>query len=208
MVAQESTTRFFITYQVGRRDESTATCLFGDVESRRDQDTELPLFTSDDWDPYLLGLLAVYGRVETPPYKGRGRPPKPRLVPPEELLYAQVKKYREKGRVVKVERKLVFGTEEAVQERLNALGMNQINTSYVERQNLTLRSGISRLVRKSLCFSKDVKLLKAHLSLFLMYYNFARPHRGLKGRTPAMAQGITDRLWTLTELMWFKIPPV
>jgi hypothetical protein len=203
---------------IGGRDEETAEALFRELEARRAKDSRLPLFTSDEWDPFALALLRVYGVVVTPVYKGRGRHPKPRLVPPGDLLYAQVVKHRRKNRVVKVERKVVYVTEEEITARLEEIGGRKVNTSYVERNNLTLRSCISRLVRKSLNFSKDERLLDAHLSLFQGYFNFVKTHLGLRlrshvpgrkwmQRTPAMAQGITDHVWSWEELLTFRVPP-
>lgn len=187
-------------------------------EDKRAKDSGLPLFTSDEWGAFASALLKVYGEERTPSYKGRGRPPKPRLVPPENLLYAQVVKHRCKGRVVKVYRRAVFGTEEEIAARLDEIGARKVNTSYVERNNLTLRTCISRLVRRSLNFSKEERLLDAHLSLFQGYFNFVKTHLGLRKRnkkpgrkweqrTPAMAHGITDHIWSWEELLTFVVPP-
>ncbi len=80
-----------------------------------------------------------------------------------------------------------------------------ISTSYVERQNLTMRMGMRRFTRLTNAFSKKVDNLMAAISLYFMHYNFARPHQTLTkkhGRptTPAMAAGIADHVWTLTEI--------
>ncbi|MDQ2786555.1 MAG: transposase [Chloroflexota bacterium] len=74
-----------------------------------------------------------------------------------------------------------------------------ISTSYVERQNLTMRIGMRRFTRLTNAFSKKVENLAA-VSLHFMYYNFARPHMALNGQTPAMKAGIADRQWTVTEI--------
>jgi len=65
--------------------------LLTDTENRRDKSTELPIFTSDDWDAYKNALL--YGIEEQPEYKGRGGPPNPKKVPPPDLKYVQVVKH-------------------------------------------------------------------------------------------------------------------
>jgi len=80
-----------------------------------------------------------------------------------------------------------------------------ISTSYVERQNLTMRMGMRRFTRLTNAFSKKVENLMAAISLHFMHYNYARPHMTLTkqyGRptTPAMAAGIADHVWTLTEI--------
>ena len=219
LTAQEAASRLFISYVIGGRDEDTAKALFTELERRRARDTGLPLFTSDKWDPFAGALLRVYGVYWRPPYKGRGRPPKPRLVPPGDLLYAQVVKHRRNGRVVWVERRVVYGSEEEVARRLRMINAGRkVNTSYVERNNLGLRTCVSRLVRRSLNYSKDERLLDAHLSLFQGYYNFVKPHKSLRvrsnrpsrkwtQRTPAMAHGITDHIWTWEELLSSGVPP-
>ncbi len=78
-----------------------------------------------------------------------------------------------------------------------------ISTSYVERQNLTMRMGMRRFTRLTNAFSKKVENLAAAVSLHFMYYNFARAHQSLKNpypRTPAMAVGVSDHIWSLEEI--------
>ena len=79
----------------------------------------------------------------------------------------------------------------------------RISTSYVERQNLTMRMGMRRFTRLTNGFSKKVENLARAVSLHFLYYNFARPHASLKylfPRTPAMAAGVADHAWTLKEI--------
>lgn len=77
----------------------------------------------------------------------------------------------------------------------------RICTSHVERQNLTMRMCMRRLTRLTNGFSKKWENLQAALALHFAYYNFCRGHQTLKGATPAMAAEITDRPWTLAELL-------
>lgn len=80
---------------------------------------------------------------------------------------------------------------------------DRISTSYVERQNLTMRMGMRRFTRLTNGFSKKVENLAHAVSLHFLYYNFARPHAALKDpypRTPAMAAGVADHVWTLEEI--------
>jgi IS1 family transposase len=80
---------------------------------------------------------------------------------------------------------------------------DRISTSYVERQNLTMRMGMRRFTRLTNGFSKKVENLAHAVSLHFLYYNFARPHSALKDpypRTPAMAAGVADHVWTLEEI--------
>jgi IS1 family transposase len=79
----------------------------------------------------------------------------------------------------------------------------KVSTSYVERQNLTMRMGMRRFTRLTNGFSKKVENLAAAVSLHFMHYNFARPHKTLANpypRTPAMVAGVADHVWTLTEI--------
>jgi hypothetical protein len=136
-----------------------------------------------------------------------------------------VHKERQGGRVISVTTQVVFGRAKDLLARLQALGMHRINTLFVERTNLTLRHLVSRLKRRGLNFSKKREYLVWHLQLALGYYHFVRPHRSLRlrlaepvptrgtpkkweQRTPAMAAGLTDHLWTLEELLMFHVPPV
>ncbi len=77
----------------------------------------------------------------------------------------------------------------------------RICTSHVERQNLTMRMCMRRLTRLTNGFSKKWENLKAALALHFAWYNFCRKHITLKGATPAMAAGLTDRAWTLAEVL-------
>ena len=98
---------------------------------------------------------------------------------------------------------------------------DQLNTSYVERDNLTSRHSNGRLVRKTLSHSKKKAYLQRHIDLEDAIYNFVRPHSALKvklrqpaahgrlwqQRTPAMAAGLTDHIWSLEELLSYCLPP-
>ena len=80
---------------------------------------------------------------------------------------------------------------------------SKISTSYVERQNLTMRMGMRRFTRLTNGFSKKVDNHMAAVALHFMHYNFARPHKTLANpypRTPAMAAGVADHIWTMTEI--------
>jgi transposase-like protein/IS1 family transposase len=77
----------------------------------------------------------------------------------------------------------------------------RICTSIVERQNLTIRMQMRRFTRLTNGFSKKWENLKAALALFFTYYNFCRKHGGIEKQTPAMASGLTDHVWSITELL-------
>jgi len=132
------------------------------------------------------------------------------------LCYATVHKTRQKGRVVKVETRVVFGCPADVEAALKAsLVSRHVNTSFIERQNGTDRNRNARKVRKSYCFSKEWDVHQA-MTYYTMYsYNFCWPVRtlatrdelgGRHDRTPAMSAGLTDHVWTLRE--WLTFPSV
>ena len=81
--------------------------------------------------------------------------------------------------------------------------LDLISTSYAERSNLTLRMSMRRFTRLTNAFSKKLDNHALMVSLFTMYYNFCRPHLALGRvhRTPAMAAGLTDRVWKLEDLV-------
>ena len=75
-----------------------------------------------------------------------------------------------------------------------------ISTSFVERQNLTMRMSMRRFTRLTNAFSKKVENLRAAVALHFTHYNFVRVHKSLR-ITPAMAAGVSDRLWSLEDLV-------
>jgi hypothetical protein len=88
-------------------------------------------------------------------------------------------------------------------ERIPITGMpdrNHISTSFVERQNLTMRMNMRRFTRLTNAFSKKIENLKAAVSLHFAHYNFCRIHSSLR-ITPAMAAGITNHVWGLEEIV-------
>lgn len=188
----------------------------------------VPLFLSDQWSAYASALLTHFGHWVPVPRRHRlGRSPKPRLQPLPDLHYAQVVKKREKGRVVSVSHRIVYGSLEVVQAVLKDGGVGQIiNTSFIERLNLTIRQHVAALARKVIQLAKTESGLEHQLTLSQGYYNFCLPHAALrvrlpqpqatKGngsakkwqpRTPAVAANITHRIWKLEELLLFRAPP-
>lgn len=77
---------------------------------------------------------------------------------------------------------------------------SRISTSYVERQNLTIRMQMRRFTRLTNAFSKKLDNLKAAVALHFAHYNFVRIHSSLRV-TPAMEAGVTDHLWSIKDLM-------
>lgn len=203
---------------MGKRTKELAHQLVSDIKEKTDD--HIPLFTSDEYQGYENAILENYGVEEKVERTGKpGRPRKPRKVPSPDLKYVQVEKHREKGKVVKVETKIIFGNEEDIRKVLKDSPVSEhINTAFVERQNLTFRESNGRLSRKTLSYSKELELLTLQLWLFLGYYHFVRVHLGLRlsiqsgrkkwmNRTPMMATGKTDHIWTWNELVLYHILP-
>ena len=225
-VAFDPVHKLVIAVLVGERTEEEAIGFVARLRARL-ADACQPLLTSDSLPHYIGAILQVFGVWVQPQRKGnRGRFPKPRQVPTEGLKYATVHKERKKGRVVSVTTRIVYGRKEEILALLKSVGQ-KINTSFVERINLTLRHLVSRLHRKTLCFSKKREYLVHHLHLALTYYHFTRYHARLrvklpepiptrgsgspkkwKQRTPAMAAGLTNHRWSLRELLMCPVPAV
>jgi hypothetical protein len=215
-VALDPEPRLVVSVVPGKRTAKNVEKLVQDFKHRT-AGRSMNLITSDEYSAYPPAILNAYGTEVVPPRTGKpGRPKAPYKVAPPELRYATVHKTREKGRVVKVDFRVVFGTAVAVLAALaQSLVSKAINTAFIERQNGTDRNRNARKVRKSYCFSKNWDVHEA-VTYFTMYsYNFCWPVRTLRvreadghwrQRTPAMAAGLSDHIWTLTE--WLTFPGV
>lgn len=91
-------------------------------------------------------------------------------------------------------------TEVISKVRIGNPSKADISTSYVERQNLTIRMGLRRFTRLTNAFSKKLENLKAAVAIHFAYYNFCRVHSSLRV-TPAMEAGLTDHVWSIAELV-------
>ena len=185
-----------------------------------------PLFLTDGFTAYATALLTHYGQwVQLPRRQATGPAPKPRWMPRPGLLYAQVIKTVRRQRLVRVSHRVVFGTLEAVQEVLAACGW-QINTAFIERVNLTIRQHVAAVGRRVMTLCKGEEGVHQQLALYHVYYNFCLPHASLRlplpqstpthdtgsakrwqPQTPAMAAGLTDHVWTLREVLLFRVSP-
>src|ERR1700728_3391856 len=202
-VAFDPEHRLVVSVVPGERTAETAQELVADVKARLGGRTPA-LITTDEYAPYKGAILEAFGTEVVPPRTGKpGRPRKPYKVAPAGLNYATVQKTREKGRVVDVETRVIFGTAATVEAAVaKSGGSRTVNTAFVERHNGTDRNRNARKVRKTYCFSKDWWIHRA-VTFFSMYsYNFCWPVRTLKtetgeARTPAMLAKLTDHGWTL-----------
>jgi IS1 family transposase len=186
----------------------------------------VPLFLTDGFKEYTTALLTHYGSwVQPPRRQATGPAPKPRWIPLPELLYAQVIKTVRRRRLVRVHHRVVFGTLAAVQQVLAACGW-QINTAFIERLNLSIRQHVAAVGRRVTTLCKGEAGLRQQVALYHVYDHFCLPHASLRvplpqplptngtgsaktwrPRTPAMAAGLTDRVWTLREVLLFRVPP-
>jgi len=186
----------------------------------------IPLFVTDGFKEYMSALLSHCGSwVQPERHQATGPVAKPRWMPLPELLYAQVIKTTRRRRLVRVSHRVVFGTCEAVQQVLAACGW-QINTSCVERLNLTIRQHVAAVGRRVSTLCKGEAGLDQQLALYHGYYNFCLPHGSLRQplpqpvptngtgsakqwepRTPAMAARLTDHVWSLQEVLLYRVPP-
>jgi IS1 family transposase len=185
-----------------------------------------PLFLTDGFREYLTALLTHYGHWVQPPRRQvTGPAPKPRWMPLPQLLCAQVVKTVRRQRLVDVQHRVVFGTLEAANHVLAPLGWH-INTAFVERINLTIRQHVAAVGRRVSTLCKGEDGLRQQLAVFHVYSNFCLPHVSVRRplpqpeptdgigsatqwqpRTPAMAAGLTDHVWTLREVLLLRVPP-
>ena len=210
----DAKTKLAVSLVIGPRTQAHAEALWSDFADRTDH--QVPdLITTDEYRVYPGAILATYGLAQPVPRTGkRGRPRQPRLVPPRELVYAMVHKTRQKGRVVQVAIRRVFGTARRLAYVLARSAVStHVNTSFVERFNATVRQHNSRKARKVYTFSKDIEQHRAMSWFATVYYNFCRPHLGLRlqeegrwqPRTPAMAARLSDHVWSIREFMDYPL---
>jgi hypothetical protein len=186
----------------GKTETEASAAVFRKLKERGHPEAPPPT-VSDGWGGIREAMTEVYGKI--PEYSGRGRPPSKKRPQPG-WKYLQIVKQRDgKGKFLGIRFKAVYGDLEKL------VGFLGKSTAYVERTHLTMRTSSSRLSRKSIAFSKEIGIHKACAVLEDMYYNLIRPHKTLrlsendgvrkwKKRTPAMAAGLTDHIWTLKEL--------
>jgi IS1 family transposase len=214
-VAFDPEHRLVVSVVPGKRTSENVRKLISDFKERT-QGRIMNLMTTDEYPVYETEILEAYGKTVVPPRTSKvGRPALPYLAPPDHLKYAMVHKTREHGRVVKIDCRVVFGTETAVRKALAKSSVSRaINTAFVERHNGTDRNRNGRKVRRTYCFSKDWHVHEA-VTYFTMYsYNFCWPVRTLRARepdgswqkrTPAMEAGLTDHVWPLSEWLTFPV---
>lgn len=175
-VALDADSKLIPSYIVGKRTAGNTQAFIMDLSSRLDNQVQL---SSDSFPFYVEAVEAGFG---------------------PDVDYGQIVKSYEAepigaGRyspphVVSAERKVIMGNPK----------LSKISTSYVERQNLTMRMQMRRFTRLTNAFSKKLENLKAAVALHFAHYNFVRVHKTLRV-TPAMEAGVTNHLWSIGDLL-------
>jgi IS1 family transposase len=215
-VALDPESRLVVSVVLGLRNEQSTQRLVEDFH-RRTEGRLMNLMTSDENPAYAEAIREVYGEPVARRRQGkRGRQPAPTKKVPKGLTYATVHKTRENNRVVKVDRRVIYGTVAALVAALAASAVSEeVNTVFIERHNGTDRHRNARKARKTYRFSKDWEFHEAMTHFTLYSYNFCWPVRTLRERakggkwhqrTPAMAAGLADHVWSLRE--WLTFPAV
>ena len=224
-VAIDPVSKLLLSIAVGPRTLAMAQCFVHQVARGLAPDW-VPLCLTDGFKEYIPALLTHFGYWIPPErHQAKGPMPKPRWMPLPQLLYAQVIKVTRRRRLVEVKRRVVFGTQAAVGQVLATCGW-QINTSFIERVNLSIRQHVAAVGRRVMTLCKGEEGLRQQLTLYHTYYNFCLPHASLRQplaqpeatngngsaklwqpRSPAMAAGLTDHVWTLREVLLFRVPP-
>lgn len=174
-VAIDAKSKLVPSFMVGNRDSQTAKLFIDDLASRLANRVQL---TTDGYKVYLEAVENAFGA---------------------DIDYAMLVKIYEStqeetryspAKCNGSERKKISGNPDP----------KNISTSYVERQNLTMRMGIRRFTRLTNAFSKKIENHIYHLAIHYMYYNFCRIHKTLRV-SPAMEAGVTDRLWEIEDII-------
>jgi IS1 family transposase len=174
-IALDPDTKLVATFQVGKREASTTYQFIEDLSRRIEGSVQL---STDGWKAYITAIQQSFGHRAT---------------------HAEVVKLyaAEPSGFGRYSPPKVTGIE--ITERWGIPDRSKICTSYVERNNLTIRMQLRRFTRLTNAFSRKLDNLKAAVALWFWYYNFCRIHKTLR-TTPAMAAGLTDRVWELKEL--------
>jgi IS1 family transposase len=174
-VAIDADTKLVPCYRIGQRDHKTATAFLGDLSSRLTGRVQL---SSDALRAYVDAVERSFG---------------------SNVDFAQIAKSYEAEPIGPGR----YSPPKVVATRVTHISGNpdpaHISTSFIERQNLTVRMSMRRFTRLTNAFSKKLENLKAAVALHFAYYNFVRVHRSLRV-TPAMAAGVVSNLWTMDDL--------
>lgn len=199
------------SFVVGKRTKVQTKQLVHDAKARL-RVGHLPALFSEGYAGYAPAILEACGRrYPAPQSGGKGRPSRPKLRWPQEFASGQVIKSAKEHPPDGINLKVIRGTAR-LQHVLSFLGHQKMNTSTVERHNGTSRWRNQRKVRRTLAFSKSTRYHEWMRWVSMVQYNFCRAHgslrvkdeSGAQHRTPAMASGLTTRIWSTRD--WLLIP--
>ncbi len=178
--AIDADSKLCVSYSISDRTYEAAAVFMDDIASRLANRVQL---TTDGHGAYLDAVYGAFGN---------------------DIDYGQlIKRYGQPNAEIEARRRY-SPTKCIGAERRAIIGSPEeahTHTAYVERQNLTMRMGMRRFTPLTNAFSKKAENLAYAVALHFHYYNFARPHQTLKGRTPAMAAGLADHVWTVDEIV-------
>jgi IS1 family transposase/transposase-like protein len=223
--AMDPVSKLLLAVDVGERTLALAQRLVHQVTQVLAPDCA-PLFLTDGFREYLTALVTHYGQWRhSERRQTKGPQPTPRWMPLPQLLYAQVVKSYRRRRLVGVHHRVIFGAAQTIESILAKRGW-KINTSFIERLNLDVRQHVAAIGRRVNTLCKHEAGLRQQLALFHAYHNFVLPHVSLRvplpeletisetgsikrwqPRTPAMAAGLTDRVWSVREVLMYRVPP-
>jgi hypothetical protein len=169
------------------------------------------LVCTDGLATYPKSIIRAF-REKVKKHSGRGRC---NLEAWPDLCIATVIKHTKKKRVVEITRKVTMGTCEKAKELLGLTkGCMEFNTAFIERLNGTFRERLASLTRKCRHAAVRVATLEEGMYLIGCTYNFCFSHQELSKKThfgcpttPAMAAALTDHIWSIRELLWYKVAP-
>jgi IS1 family transposase/transposase-like protein len=199
---------------LGGRTSADAYAVVHDFKERLNAEC-VPAATSDGLRSYFYALTAHFGLWFRPK-----RARTDHWQPSDDLLIGQLVKRRERYTVTFTLTRMLWGKRSALFARLTALGFRStIQTAFIERVNLTIRQGVSLLTRRTWSLAQTDRQLLLHIEWWRTYYHFVRPHESLRQpvpglhwryqqRTPAMALGLTDRLWSVGDILRTPLIPV
>ena len=182
-VAIDQESRLIITWLVGTRDDRSAQEFITDLASRLPNRVQI---TTDGHTPYVTAIESAFG---------------------SNVDYARLVKQYGRDDAKEIHQARKYSPNKVSSQEVYVMTGNPdpayISTSYVERHNLSMRMGMRRFTRLTNAFSKKVENHAAAISLNMMWINFGRPHKSLAdpyARTPAMAAGVADHVWTCEEI--------
>jgi IS1 family transposase len=200
------------TLHVGGRTKSDAFAVVHDLKLRLAPGI-IPAFTTDGLRSYFYALTAHFGAWFRPP-----RARKNHWKPSDDLHYGMLIKRKQRHRTTFTLTRMAFGRRDALFNRLQQIGLRRlIQTAFIERVNLTFRQCVSSLSRRTWAYAQSELHLRLHCEWFRAYYHFVRPHESLRvplpglkrryrSRTPAMALGLTDHIWSVRDLLHYPVP--